>query len=51
MEPGVNGRVGEVTSPDDPKFRQLIRQITANVPPPFNPDRRVNGTGPFLSLR
>ena len=48
---GVNGRVGEVTSPDDPKFRQLIRQITTNLLPPYNPDRRDDGTSLFLSVR
>lgn len=48
---GVNGRVGEVTGPDDPKFRQLIRQITTNLLPPWNPDRRDDGSGLFLSFR
>jgi hypothetical protein len=48
---GVNGRVGEVTSPDDPKFRQLIRQITTNLLPPWNPDRRDDGSGLFMTFR
>jgi hypothetical protein len=41
---GVNGRAGgvtgHVTSPDDWKFRRLISQVTTNLLPPFNPDRR-----------
>ena len=41
---GVSGRVGGVTdyvtSPDDWKFHQLIKQITINLLPPSNPDRR-----------
>jgi len=48
---GVNGRVGEVTGPDEPKFRQLIRQVTTNLLPPQNPDRRDDGSGLFLSFR
>jgi hypothetical protein len=44
---GVSGRVGEVTGPDDPKFRRLISQITTNLLPPKNPDRR-GGDGFFL---
>lgn len=47
---GVNGRAGEVTSPDDPKFRRLMSQITTNLLPPVNPDRRDGDRGMFLSL-
>lgn len=47
---GVNGRVGEVTSPTDPKFHRLMSQITTNLLPPFNPDRRDDNSGMFLSL-
>ncbi len=35
----VSGEVGEASDPGDPRFRQLIRQITVNLFPPFNPDR------------
>ncbi len=35
----VSGEVGEASDPGDPRFRQLIRQITVNLLPPFNPDR------------
>ncbi len=44
---GVSGRVGEVTGPDDPKFRRLISQITTNLLPPNNPDRQPDN-GFFL---
>ncbi len=36
---GVSGSVGEARDPGDPHFRQLFRQITVNLFPPFNPDR------------
>ncbi len=35
----VSGEVGEASDPGDPRFHQLIRQITVNLFPPFNPDR------------
>ncbi len=35
----VSGEVGDASGPGDPRFRQLIRQITVNLFPPFNPDR------------
>jgi len=47
---GVSGRVGDVTGPDDPNFRRLISQITTNLLPPFNPDRRDGRSGIFLRL-
>jgi hypothetical protein len=47
---GVNGRVGGLTGPDDPKFRRLMSQITTNLLPPYNPDRRRNGSGMFIGL-
>jgi hypothetical protein len=47
---GVNGRVGEVTGLDDPKFRQLISQLTTNLLPPFNPDRRDGGSEFFSNI-
>ena len=39
---GLTGRVTDVTGPDDPKFRRLIAQMTVNLLPPSNPDRRDN---------
>jgi len=45
---GVNGRVSDVTGPDDPKFGQLIAQMTTNLLPPSNPDRRNGNRGIFL---
>ncbi len=45
---GLSGRVSDVTGPDDPKFRHLISQITTNLLPPFNPDRRDGDRGIFL---
>lgn len=46
---GVSGRVADVTGPEDPKFRQMISQITVNLLPPFNPDRGDGDRGMFLS--
>ena len=37
---GVSGSIVEADGPDDPRFRRLIRQITTNLFPPDNPDRR-----------
>ena len=48
---GLSGRVAEATGPEDPKFRRLISQITVNLLPPFNPDRRDGDSGFFLSSR
>ena len=46
---GLSGRVAEVTGPDDPRFGRLISQMTTNLLPPFNPDRRGdNDNGVFL---
>ncbi len=45
---GVTGRVGEVTGPDDPKFRHLISQITTNLLPPLRPNRRGGRSGVFF---
>jgi len=46
---GLSGRVADVTGPDDPKFGRLISQMTTNLLPPFNPDRRGdNDQGIFL---
>jgi len=45
---GVTGQVRDVTDPSDPKFRQLISQITTNLLPPSNPDRRDSDRGVFL---
>ena len=45
---GVSGSVGEVTGPNDPKFGQLIAQLTTNLLPPSNPDRRSGDRGIFL---
>jgi len=39
---GVSGRVGDVTSPDDPEFRQLISQITTNLLPPISSNEVLN---------
>lgn len=36
----VSGSVAEAGGPDDPSFQHLIRQITTNLFPPYNPDRR-----------
>ena len=36
----VSGSIAEADGPDDPRFRRLIRQITTNLFPPDNPDRR-----------
>ncbi len=44
---GVNGRVSDVTGPDDPKFGRFIAQMTTNLLPPTNPDRR-SGNGIFF---
>jgi hypothetical protein len=41
----VSGQVAEASGPGDPRFHQLIRQITVNLLPPFNPDRRDSGRG------
>ncbi len=45
---GLWGRVRDVSGPDDPKFRRLISQITTNLLPPFNPDRRDSDRGIFI---
>ena len=45
---GVNGRVSDVTGPDDPKFGRFIAQMTTNLLPPSNPDRRNGDNGIFL---
>lgn len=46
---GLSGRVADVSGPDDPKFGQFISQITTNLLPPFNPDRRgESDRGVFL---
>ena len=45
----VSGEVGEASDPGDPRFRQLIRQITVNLLPPFNPDRS-SGRGTFVTF-
>jgi hypothetical protein len=45
---GLSGRVGDVTGPDDPQFRQLISQITTNLLPPFRPNRRGGRSGTFF---
>lgn len=45
---GLSGRVSDVTGPDDPKFQQLISQMTINLLPPFNPDRRGGDRGLFI---
>ena len=42
-ETSVVGAIHGTTSPDDPAFRQLIRQLTVQLFPPNNPD--VNGGG------
>lgn len=47
---GVNGWVGDVTSPEDPKFHRLISQVTLNLLPPSNPDRRGDSFGIFLRM-
>jgi len=49
----VSGSVGEADGPNDPRFQHLIRQITTNLFPPYNPDRRNtdrrgSGGGTFL---
>ena len=46
---GVSGRIGGVTGQDDPQFRRLISQITMNLLPPVNPDRRSHSSG-FFSI-
>ncbi len=43
----VSGEVADASGPGDPRFRQLIRQITVNLFPPFNPDRRDSDRGIF----
>lgn len=48
---GLTGWVAEAQSPEDPKFRRLIAQITTNLLPPFNPDRRDGDSGMFFSSR
>jgi len=45
---GVNGRVSDVTGPDDPKFGRFIAQMTTNLLPPTNPDRRSGDHGIFF---
>ena len=45
---GVSGRVADVTGPDDPKFGRMISQLTTNLLPPNNPDRRGDGPGVFF---
>lgn len=45
---GVNGRVSDVTGPDDPKFGRFIAQMTTNLLPPTNPDRRGGDHGIFF---
>ncbi len=45
---GVTGWVSDVTGPDDPKFGRLIAQMTTNLLPPSNPDRRSGDHGIFL---
>jgi len=37
-----------VSGPGDRQFRQLISQITTNLLPPYNPDRRDGDRGIFL---
>jgi hypothetical protein len=34
----VHGSIDGITDPNDPKFINFIRQMTANLFPPFNPD-------------
>jgi hypothetical protein len=36
----LRGQVSGVAGPEDPRFHALIRQITLNLLPPYNPDRR-----------
>ncbi len=36
----VSGRVSDAVGPGGPRFRALIRQVTLNLLPPYNPDRR-----------
>lgn len=36
----VSGSIPEASGPVDPRFQHLIRQITTNLFPPYNPDRR-----------
>ena len=45
---GVSGRVIGASGPADPKFGRLMAQITTNLLPPFNPDRRDNDNGQYL---
>ena len=45
---GVSGRVTGAAGPTDPKFGRLISQITTNLLPPFNPDRRDNDRGQYF---
>ncbi|HEX9769915.1 MAG TPA: hypothetical protein VGA50_12145 [Kiloniellales bacterium] len=45
---GVTGSAGSVSGPGDRQFRQLISQITTNLLPPYNPDRRDGDRGIFL---
>jgi hypothetical protein len=45
---GVTGWVSDVTGPDDPKFGRFIAQMTTNLLPPSNPDRRNGDHGIFL---
>ena len=45
---GVSGRVSDVSAPDDPKFARLMAQITTNLLPPRNPDRRDGDNGEFF---
>ena len=45
---GVSGRVSEVSAPDDPKFARLMAQITTNLLPPRNPERRGDDKGQFF---
>ena len=36
----LSGHISGPSGPDDPRFNKLIGQITINLLPPFNPDRR-----------
>lgn len=45
---GLTGRVADVSGPNDPKFRQFIAQMTTNLLPPTNPERRGDGDSVFM---